>query len=1080
MNEVTNIHFTGREIAAAWFGLSRLRDSQISRKLFAFLISQMSNERNFSNLGALQMSLILQGLKPFSSKWVVVRQSLDLFTARLNELNEVGALLSPSQAGSMLFSLEYFESDIPEVLKYISALSSLITKSFSANTNQTLNSRDFALGLQNMALMSNERTEVRHFLGSLINAYEGSSSSNFFPCLSSKDVSRSASGLRGMFLGRDTANEKEVDRILGILSLSLDNINCGVPKIEDISNASLVKMSKYSILMQENEIVQSIRGLQNMELSPDSDVQLGLRQFLCSLSKHLNIKNSESFKLIPRHSWSGKQVSVCLYGLRNCTRSEASEDILKYVASRLPAECKLPESSTAWTVEEVSKAIKGVCNLNPAKSECQECVRYISGIAAQQLDKIASSIDKARASPTFLTSFGELMDDVRSLNVEFSLHVEVSELKSAIDAILLKLYAAGNNKAAMDDMTRDRLLGWSQESSAQKKFGEHNSLSVFLKDDYATLDKYDSLVKQLQSSSKISGETGQLSGDQFRVISELNEILLSALPGESCSVVLSWRRISKCFYALQSLNCSEKEVQKFISTIGSVVAGCVSKKGRKLTLTQFAYCFYGLSGVPISDDIASIVRTLFERFDSELDKWVESVEHQVTERTLGMCLSSLLLMDHRYPELSRACLPVCSKLVNYALKCHSVGSISLSGQTVASICYYTQNLYFYQPGFQTFLESMNGLTRASWESKMVPNNQEVAMMLLGFKNKFNPIYSEALEESLSNVYSLLEANSVNEKTPINGLSLAVGVYGLSGINFDQHADTVTLILNWLSNRLNMARVQVDGVDSDSTERVFSLHKLRHQRFVPSFPPSSPLQLHPHEIAFAMYGLRQYSADSPAVRNLLTYLTECIGNNIEHLQDSYRLDYQLAKIEIGMLLYGMKNMNSSHQEVRHLAGAIASWLKVIENLHDESAMDGGSASMADGFNEELFMEAFWNQSAANAIMRGDLPDTWKSQSENNSPLDNQGICMCMSGVQNLNCDRDEVKRLLVRLTALMRKTREVVECNKSVLSPLSLWETAKAIEGKQIPILSVVILILLCYCRYIKYVPRSLRSSRLIS
>jgi hypothetical protein len=344
------------------------------------------------------------------------------------------------------------------------------------------------------------------------------------------------------------------------------------------------------------------------------------------------------------------------------------------------------------------------------------------------------------------------------------------------------------------------------------------------------------------------------------------------------------------------------------------------------------------------------------------------------------------------------------------------------------------------------------------------------MALLGFKNKFSPVTSPVLQGALEGVLTLMlqapntaplsssssrggreserrGGSRVKKWTAVPGITAALGLYGLSGVNHEHHQRVVQSIAQWLAVNLSMARMQADPLTSPSPSS---------SGF--SFAPSSSLQLRPHEIALACYGLRRFSSDSPEVRLLLSYLTQCIHNNVECLSHHHVIDYSRVMIEVSMLLYGMKRMQGEIREVQLLADAMTAWLEVLLTQHNKQWEMGVSQERTPF----LSLDSLWlgEDAAAAALLAregvrfGGGPEKGQEERGGKQPtlLDNQAICMCVSGLKYLSCEQHEVRRLVHGVTGLMQAAREAretrAEAQSCMSQPLQLWEVAKVMGGEQ--------------------------------
>jgi hypothetical protein len=181
-----------------------------------------------------------------------------------------------------------------------------------------------------------------------------------------------------------------------------------------------------------------------------------------------------------------------------------------------------------------------------------------------------------------------------------------------------------------------------------------------------------------------------------------------------------------------------------------------------------------------------------------------------------MCLSALLSIDATHTELTKHCLPVYTKLLNRA--CDTINfnqnnkeaSFVLSNHSIASICFYSRNLTYRQSGIENFLNSLSDIIRKSYDTNNINisnkriTNQELAMIFLGLRGKYSPIFSQELHALLGNIFSVALSNSDkhNEKwNPIDGLTVALGIYGLSSVNLKYHSEIIDRFLRWFAINL---------------------------------------------------------------------------------------------------------------------------------------------------------------------------------------------------------------------------------------------------------------------------------------
>ena len=628
----------------------------------------------------------------------------------------------------------------------------------------------------------------------------------------------------------------------------------------------------------------------------------------------------------------------------------------------------------------------------------------------------------------------------------------------------------------------------------------------------------------------------QQSAVMRHLMSTIDASLVRAMAGSededaasAAACVWRWKDLSQCVFALQHLDSQDPTVQALLRTMHVLLTttvatqAAVAEEGGEqvsedtaCSLPALAHCFFGLRGM---DANTFEVQQLLSLFMHQLDQYLRTHpsklssaplhKHQHSpERLLGMCLAGMLTLDINTSELSGEYLPICTRLIHHVLALQAPPSSSpaaspagLSSQTAASACYYMQTLAFHQAGVEPFLSSLNTLLEATRDSPSCKlSNQEVAMTLLGLKNKFSPVHSPTLQQVLENMHALMLSSSrgtgpgtslpVDKQQPwsaVEGLTVALGLYGLSGVNQEHHAEVTGKILKWFAVNLSIARMQIDTTTGEHTDLCEGLgpgYFGRHRQSGFTFPPSSKLQIRPHEVALASYGLRQCSAQSPEIRTLLSYLTQCIHNNMRYgsLTQQYKLKHQQVMIEISMLVYGLKLMDSSVREVRLFVDAISVWLDFLLREHKSGRTSGLRAEdevdqYDTGLDGGTPLDTVWNsnQPTPAALMHtmqeggpgfgvnvSDGAEAYDTSATNESltaasavrssslsMLDNQAICMCVSGLRHLHSDEAEVKRLLSSITSIMRATREAkaeAHCDHLVEDQLTLWEVAKIMGG----------------------------------
>jgi hypothetical protein len=867
--------------------------------------------------------------------------------------------------------------------------------------------------------------------------------------------------------------------------------------------------------MHTHDVAMLLWGLQGMSLdgaeleSPELAAS-GLRSLLSTLSRNIElVQNTRDGDSGPQ--FTEKQFIKSIFGLQKIGNANASVDsILKFLISRFPSPSGSEANNKHWSLLDISLCLQGISSIGIDQSY------FVKEVFSRLLCKIPPhQSDELMIDEIDLEAVCNCMNALKELQPTFSLLPEVSKFQEMFNCYLVGVARVLNASViSPSDKNEDRISAWAH--SSEEGPWSVGKLSVFLK--YRAETRSSSIeVRNIMKKCKLlrSLSTGYVrgggkhsalpaqrhslrNGEVLALVREIDVAMSEMIDGAiDNSNAWRWQDISRCVYSLQHLDSHDDQVLLLLNKIHTILSRDGLLEDTGCTLSALAHCLFGMRGMDANNsDVKEILAIIVNKLDSSLNTSKlnpnvnDSNSHDKSsdERLLGMCLSGLLTLDFKSSELSSAYLTLSSKLIHRFLDSRGEGKVEalhgasgtklITSQTAAAACYYMQNLGLHQEGAKELLGSMHNLLSETRRGNKQFNHQEVAMALLGFKNKFSPLFSSELQHLIEDVLSMMQSSqttstsSVRKQpwTPLPGLTVALGLYGLSGVNVEHHEAIMHRILKWFSVNLSIARIQEDISDSDDEVYRGAYRTPLHLDSLFTFSPSSSLQLRPHEVALASYGLRQYSSDTPEVRSILAFLTQCIHNNAKYLRHQYTMRPQSFVVEVSMLMYGLKRMHGDVPEVRSLVDAIAAWLEVLDCSDECIDTQGDSAAKQfAGSDNEKFSSSEFANTMAEVWLKNELRDenmgTEDSSVEgleleqnlrydsrpllrDHAMLDHQAIGMCLSGLRYLKSGDLEVKRLMTAITQLMKKTRRANDGELSAsASNLSLWKVAKVMSGE---------------------------------
>ena len=1106
----SNLPFTCREVTAALYGFNTLDDTKMSRKLLSFLINQQDVVKRVSELTTRQVVLCLYGMKSFSCKWFVVKQTLSILTRSLSmSISDQQGVLTSSDIGILLSCLENFSSTTPEVQNLLSILSTTSTTSGTRRTDQdVIKKRDCILGIKNMSLMSNQQGVVVDLLRGLYQQLKSSyqSDQDKSPLLTPSEIAQCMKGLQSMSIDHQQQQDDQEQHH----ALNNNNNNKVIQDLLDQFTNDLVYANNVDNkvhMLQEVEVSNCLYSLQKKSYQDQHVVD-----FLKALSDHVTILSTRSGgKSI---IWRPKQLSMALYGLQDVVVYDKDEvnKMLSFVRSRFP----LLVDKIKWNLNDISYCLYGIRFM---KSSHIDFVRDVYSMILppleeyqvrqkQQLDqKEGQEQDVVEVIQCFCYCLNGLQEVIKTFGYNNNNIWNITNVVECFNKKLIQLSVLinkGHSDVINNQEHVDRITSWYVNNDKQQEVEwDEDKLRAFLNvskkvnkkttrsDKVSSNPLMKKIINQFNTIRKesinydMNSTTTSQQDDVMSLVVEVNEMLSH---DETSSLNWTWKNISKCLFSLQNIDSDMDIVRSLLQKFHNIVSqqdvivvdddvSDVVVKKDVCSIEVLSHCFFGLRHMDSNHmEVKNILKLLIDKLDQQVDhlnvdKDVD--QQQVDERHLGMCLSGLMTIHHHNTEVddefSNKMLQVFTKLIDRLLTSKkSTTRHNISCHTAASSCYYMQNLSYHHEGVDDFLLSLNDLLVDTRSGGNKLKNQEIAMTLLGLKNKFSLDESRILQQILENIHSLMlySENDNNDQSttrrsvssccwvPLDGVTVALGIYGLSGVNLDHHSDIIHRIMKWFAINLNISRVHVGDNRGPSTALTTTSccddnEDVNQSTF--SFSPTSSLQLRPHEVALTSYGLKQLSADEQEVRTILSYLTNCIHNNMnKSLQHQYYLNQQLVVIEISMLLYGLKRMNSNIKEVREFVEAISVWCDFLLSQHNEICQSLKDKNMGDiSFN-----------AAPDDWMTRETLSAYKDlhQDDNNnnkkktyyqslSLLDNQALCMCISGMKYLNSDHKEVKKLLRTVTDIVKQTKKShIESQYLHYTPLNLWEFAKIMGG----------------------------------